>query len=205
MHSKKSKIILISTLILGAAAAAVLFYWTGNSGNPADIINSQIQEQKKPVLKTYINTGYGFSFDYPSEWEVSYFSDETGKTILAQKADDPQQDVQVYIQPFDEPETSLTKQRILKDLPGMTIENEKAMTLASGINALSFSGRDENFGKTREVWFVHNGFLYQITAPSGNQEILEKMINSWKLNNSQNRTEAPVSEGAKAPVKPLKR
>ncbi len=106
MHSRKSKIILISIFIIGAAAATVLFYWPGNPDNSADIVSRQ-------------------------------------------------------------------------------------ETLASGVSALSFSGRDENFGQTQdenfgqtqEVWFVHNGFLYQITAPSGNQEILEEMINSWKLNN----------------------
>ena len=158
-------------------------------------------------FKTFTHPGYGFSFDYPDSWNASSFSEGDGETVLIQKSQIPnppeaeqarngasksqtnpnsqnsndQNGLQIYISEFDEPETGLTRERILQDIPDLKIANEQAVKL-SGLDGLRFDSVNQSGQATKEIWLVHNGFLYQISAVVGSEEVLNKMIESWKFN-----------------------
>ncbi len=92
------------------------------------------------------------------------------------------QGMQIYISLFDEPETTLTKERILQDLPDLKIDNDKQIKIAGVIDALRFDSANQSGENTKEVWFVYNNFLYQISAVVDSEAVLEKMIGTWKFN-----------------------
>lgn len=125
--------------------------------------------------RNYTHPGYGFSFEYPDGWNVSSFAEGEGETVLIQPG------VQIYISIFDEEETALTKERILADIPDLKIENDKQIKIANTIDALSFDSANQGGQNTKEVWFVYNRFLYQISA-AGNGGVLDKIINTFKFN-----------------------
>ncbi|MBU1102571.1 hypothetical protein KJ853_02860 [Patescibacteria group bacterium] len=134
----------------------------------------------KSDFKNYIHAGYGFSFDYPADWSVDIFKDDVGDVAVIQNAETG---ILIYVYPFDEP-GPITKERILRDVPDMTIENGRQIKIgeAGVIDVLIFDSDEREMGPSKEMWFVHGGFLYQISAAEGSGEALNKIIESWKFN-----------------------
>ena len=85
---------------------------------------------------------------------------------------------QIFVMPFDEP-GPLTHERILIDLDiDMT---SPALIDLDGIQAPIFNSKDENFGKTFEVWFIHGNKLYQIMTYAAYERQLLKILETWKF------------------------
>lgn len=125
-----------------------------------------VEEEKNQLTHTYSNKKYGFSFHYPDGFNVSEFAEgELGDIVLMQgpSKNNIQAGFQIFIAPFDEP-GPITKERILQDEPTMMVENGQSIILPSGIPAFAFLSKNQSLGHTLEVWFVHNGYLYQIST-----------------------------------------
>jgi hypothetical protein len=130
--------------------------------------------------QTYSNSKYNFSFKYPKGFTVANFQEgEYGETILIRKhgAKDA---FQIFISPFDEP-GSLTKERILKDVPDMVIENAENRILKNGAPGLIFFSQEPSLGRTREVWFIHNGYLYQVSTYVELDRWLANILSTWRF------------------------
>jgi len=191
--SKKLKIIIILVffaLLLGGAAFGV---WTKikNSLNEEGDKLSDLLGQKSPgggvaendsggqaQIKTFSHPVYRFSFNYPEGWSAESFLEEEGEAVLVQSQNE-ESGIAVFVYPFDEA-GPLTKKRILRDVPDMKMENETTLKIV-GLDALGFDNNQREFGPTKEVWFVYNGFLYEISAALGSGEVLYMMVESWKF------------------------
>ncbi len=202
---KKSTIIIFSILtILGLTLlSACGRNLSQNNPAPADqnsagqnVSTAPLTATSSPSVgfKTFTHPGYGFSFDYPVNWNVSSFAEGEGETVLIQRASASDQrnnprnisgqgegGIQIYISIFDEPDTVLTKQRILQDIPDLKIANDQPMKVA-GLDALRFDSVNQSGRNTKEVWLVYNGFLYQISTVVGSEAVLNKMIETWRFN-----------------------
>lgn len=156
----------------------------GASGTaPAEIvkpaggeINSNQAAKGEPGFKTYAHPKYGFSFSYPDGWSAEAFQDDGGDGVAVQNQETG---IMILIYPFPEP-GPISRERILKDVPDLKIKNEIVLKVA-GLDALGFETDEREFGPTKEVWFVYNGFLYQISGATGSGAALEKIIASWKF------------------------
>lgn len=152
-------------------------------------LTGQVSEKSAGMSETYTNSKYGFSFSHPKELNVSEFAEEG-----ADSTSSPQADVvlaggvfQLLISPFDESEP-ITKARILKDIPDMAIADDKIISVggfdgltAGGVNALSFKSKDESGGETLEIWFVRNGYLYQISSFASFEKQILQILGTWKF------------------------
>jgi len=190
--SKKSKITIIS-LAAAVLIGGAVFLWKSDFNKTKEVGLQNSPKSDLNGFKTYTHPGYGFSFDYPGGWNVSSFAEGEGEVVLIQPvrsqpsgtaavppvAERTSNGLQIYISMFDEEETSLTKERILADIPDMLIENDKQIKIANAIDALSFDSANEAGDKTKEVWFVYNSFLYQITAAAGSEATLNTIIQTW--------------------------
>lgn len=174
-------------LILVAILLAVLVVWAvkkqgGGDAAPAGGPPAGASEKSLGSFKTYTHAGYGFTFDYPADWNATSFYDGQGETVLAQPPSASDQRInprqisglQIYIIPFDEP-GPITKERILADLPEIKINDEKQIKIA-GLDALSFESAE-----LAEIWFVREGFLYQITASANNKEVLDNAVETLRF------------------------
>lgn len=176
INSKKGSSLGQASLVAGSGGAGES---SGGSEAPkTDFLGtpsgSQALGSKTTKLaKTYSNVEFGFSFDYPEGLNISGFAEgETGYTILAQKSGS-RESFQIFISEFDEP-GPITPERIKQDLPDMVIDDPKPVILGSRasdgsltskkIEALIFFSQHTSLGRTREVWFVRNGKLFQITT-----------------------------------------
>jgi uncharacterized protein (UPF0333 family) len=132
------------------------------------------------ITKTYTNSEHNFSFDYPKEFKITEFGEEENKTILINNADNKFQ-FQIIISYFGE-SGPLTQKRILQDLPDLKMENVQQKTLKNGDSVLIFLSDGSNSEKTREVWFIYNEYLYQISALQSFNDELNKILATWKFN-----------------------
>lgn len=171
------KILITATTVLVIAGVGFLIFWKRGSFPTSDSLvsksinpvssknNSAPSLPRSKLSKTYSNSELGLSFNYPEGFNVSSFAEgEAGFTILVQKPN-TKESFQFFISDFDEP-GPITTARIKKDVPDMVIENPQEVLIGSGKNlpALIFFSRNESLGRTREVRFVVNAKLYQLTT-----------------------------------------
>ena len=53
--------------------------------------------------------------------------------------------------------------------------------MIDGTPAKSFVGSNDQMGATREVWFIHGSYLYEITTYKGFDQLLDPILQSWKF------------------------
>ncbi len=135
--------------------------------------------------KEYSHKVLGFSFEYSKDYSISSFGnyfDSNGETVLLQK-EKGVQGLQILITPFDE-NIDLTVQKIKKDLPSLSMSEEKEVKIGGGntsIQAVVFrSGNNLSVGKSIEAWFVYNKNLYQISSTEESEELFDIIIKTWK-------------------------
>ena len=173
--------ILVLVIVLVIIFLFVKFSKNNNGGITEDLIidddktSSNVVEGvipgevKKVDEKTnaFIHKQYGFSLDYPSNMKASNFKEGDGEQIIFQGSNGDW--FQMYITPWDE-EGDITSARIKKDLPDILIKDPQNVIIGPkqkegvGPHALIFWSYDSGLGDTREVWFVQNGNLYQVTT-----------------------------------------
>ena len=129
--------------------------------------------------------------EYPRHLTVDTFSEPNDSATLVFREEDknkPEKErlgFQIFITPFGEEET-ITPERIQKDLPFAVVEDPQQVIInpeASAeeeIQALLFWSNDPDIGRTREVWFTKNGYLYEITTYADLNEWLPLILSTWR-------------------------
>ena len=66
------------------------------------------------------------------------------------------------------------------DIPDGKIIEPVDIVIGEGITALAFFSNSK-LGELREVWFIHDGYLYQLTTYKEWDEWLANIMKSWKF------------------------
>ena len=124
-----------------------------------DVISSDILPDN---TLEYRNTLHDFSLFYPDDLKVKEY-DEGGsvQTVVIEDARG-EKGFQIFIVPYSS--QKITKERFKMDMPSGVMEEPTNIVIDSNIPATMFFGSNAILGKTREVWFVKDGYLYEITA-----------------------------------------
>lgn len=130
--------------------------------------------------KTYTNPTNHFSFNYPKDFTIADVPDDVGESIVVQNVT-AHVGFQVYVRAFDEPLSAITPNRIEADIPNLKISNPQSVTVGQGVEGLAFISTDVSKVSQREVWFVRDGFLYQISSPIANEALLHDVLLTWKF------------------------
>lgn len=132
-----------------------------------------------PLTNTYRNEAYSFNFKYPEGLIPSSFPNpEFEGDIIILSDNKTGVGMQIIVSPFDEELTALTVERIKRDVPDMTIVDPQDVLLGDQGKGVAFLDGTLD-SATRNVWFVANGFLYQITSPKVFDGVLKGILNSW--------------------------
>ena len=128
----------------------------------------------------YKNDRFGFSLQYPQEFTVEIFADyKDTETIVIQREDGKRAGFQIFVSWYGE---ELRKERILNDLGILPhLENLREITIGDRLPAFAFNSRDASIGKTKEVWFSHNSYLYQITTYAHFSDELDQILTTWRF------------------------
>lgn len=111
---------------------------------------------------SYTNDQYGFSFHYPQGLIYEEFDEGGGaKTIVFQHPDNARVGFQIYITPYEG--DTITGERILYDASG-AVSELKEENIREDFLAATFMSEAPILGKTREIWWLHGGFLFELTT-----------------------------------------
>lgn len=156
-----------------------------DQSNPfAESEYEQLIEGETPKTKRYVNTAYYFTFEYPTDMKINSFGeDEKSNVILIQDttADKVNRSFQIYMNPFDEVLAVMTPTRLRRDIPNLVIDNPQEVVLGDSTHALMALSNDPAIGRTREVWIISDGTLYQITAREEADPWIAEVMKSWKF------------------------
>lgn len=180
MNSKKNLYIVLGVVIL-TIIALVLMRGGGNFSLSGGELPKELTEELGEA-KTYENKENNFAFSYPEKLKITEMAIEGiegGKRILAESRETPGKGFEVIILPFGE--DLISKERILQDVPDIVIKNEKDVKVSGDVDALAFESEDENIGATHEIWFVHDGFLYQARTYSDFGGYMEEILKQWRF------------------------
>jgi hypothetical protein len=143
--------------------------------------SKEVRGDAEPVTlsETYTHAEPGFSFRYPATFTVSEIPQaEDSALLLVEDPTRERQGFQVSSMPYDEAEP-LTPERIRQDVPDITMENAQPFRVA-GEPGISFvQQQDPALGKTYEVWFVHNGMLYEAATYADRAALLHDVLSTW--------------------------
>jgi hypothetical protein len=76
--------------------------------------------------------------------------------------------------------TQITQAQLELDEPSGVVQDRTDTTVA-GVQAITFFGHNDEIGDTREVWFIHSGFLYEVTTYKELNAWLQPIIQSWRF------------------------
>jgi hypothetical protein len=197
------KTIIIIAVVVALLSGAIIFLSLSNKKSPQgeEIKFNENQSEADNIQNTYTLTPseedeknnifadsqYGFSFQYPKSFTATKFSDqEQTATILVQgknpSAVSGQAGFQVFIAPFDDEPGLPTKERILQDVPEMKITSFENRVLKNGVPAIIFFNEGtSSLGKTREIWFIKNGYLYQVSTTAALDSLVAQIIATWRF------------------------
>ena len=133
------------------------------------------EKKEMPENSTvYTNTDYKFSLAYPKELEIQIFTEEDGDTILFQHPAE-KRGFQLFISSY--PDKDFITDSVLRQyLPGLILDAPQEIILPGDKHALLFWSEAPEIGKTREVWFIHNDYLFGITTYAQLDEWLAYII-----------------------------
>jgi hypothetical protein len=193
---KKSVIVLASLATLGVAVVLVdhLSRPDDNAISISDISTST--QQTEPHVQgladlprgeprnitrgynEYLNTDYKFSVFYPQDLQFDQRDEGKGaKSIIFEDANG-EKGFQIFVVPYSD--TTITTERFKDDEPSGVLQDPVNM-LVDGVKATAFYGHVPDFGDTREVWFIRDGFLYEVATYKELEPWLSEIMSTWKF------------------------
>lgn len=169
--------------VLGVATVLVVGMF-GNSESTHTFLplverSGHVSESRAEGTLRYTHPERSFSLMFPKELAVHNVDEgNRSETIVFQKPGE-QVGFQIFITPYSEPD--ITKERLELDVKGGVVDEPTEVVIGSGQRALVFWSNDPVIGRLREVWFIHGGFLYEVTTYAPLDEWLSEIMSTWEF------------------------
>lgn len=125
----------------------------------------------------YRSTRYNFSLFHPADLAVQEFDEGGGAQTIAFESEEGV-GFQIFIVPYTQ--SQITEERFRKDAPS-GVMREPVEVLIDGARATLFFSEHALLGETREVWFIKNSFLFEVTTYKALDEWLAEIMATWKF------------------------
>lgn len=127
--------------------------------------------------RTYSNNEYKFSLVYPEDMHVTERLEAADGHTITFKNDSGEKAFQIFITPYVD--SQISQSRIALDTRSATKPEE--IVLAGGLHALLFSSSDPTGESLREIWFLHDKHLYEVTTYEDLDAWLSQVLTTWKF------------------------
>lgn len=140
-------------------------------------LTTQPQKREPPAgYSEYRSTLFAFSLFYPSSMKVSEFDEGGGaQSITFENAGDAI-GFQIFIVPYKEHQVSSA--RFSQDVPTGVMKEPTNVTV-DGVFGTMFYSQSLTLGDTREIWFINNGYLYEVTTLKTLDSWLIERMKTW--------------------------
>jgi hypothetical protein len=129
---------------------------------------------------TYTNDMYGFSIEYPESLQAIDHAERAGAHSVTFESDTDEKGFQIFITPYNG--NQITASRINLDTRGTAQGEPQEVVLDDGTRALIFFSESPVLGTLREVWFIHDGYLYEVTTYAEFDVWLTGIMKTWRFN-----------------------
>jgi hypothetical protein len=126
----------------------------------------------------YENVDYKFSLLYPNDLSVREYKESADSMSATFESPDGAKGFQIYVTKYVG--TQITPERFKLDEPS-GVRTDPTDVIIDGTRATMFWGNNALMGDTREVWFIHDGFLYEVTTYKDLDSWLGSIMQSWKF------------------------
>lgn len=126
----------------------------------------------------YVNERYRFSYWHTPQATITEYDEGGGAMTIVHENEEKVRGMQIFIVPYAE--EKISEERFRLDVPSGVRENVEATTL-DGVEAVTFTSYDARLGETREIWFIKDGHLYEITTFKGVGQWFAPVIQSWRF------------------------
>lgn len=161
-------------------ASAYFFYRKDHVGSVDGLqigrVNMMLRNNIPQGWKEYRNDRYGFSVLHPRTLFVSEQFEVGGVITIVFENIKEQKGFQVFIVPYTE--SQISEERFKKDVPSGIRKNIEDITI-DGTSAVAFYSTDQYLGDMREVWFIANGFLYEVSTIKSYEKTLSDILLTW--------------------------
>ena len=124
----------------------------------------------------YSNPQFHFSVSYPQNLHVQEYNEAGGGLTVTFQDIVADQEFQVYVSPYSDSE--ITDARFKLDEPSGVKVDPTDVTI-DGAPGIEFFSNAPRLNDTREVWFIHGGFLYEVTTYKELDAWLQPILQSW--------------------------
>ena len=128
--------------------------------------------------REYKNDSYLFSLDAQQDLTVSEQKGAGNSLTVLFGNQSTGQGFQVFVIPYGD--AKITPERFKEDEPSGVMNSPANITI-DGAAATEFQSTNQAMGATREIWFIHNGLLYEVTAPISLDSWLLNIMKTWKF------------------------
>ncbi|HET8581132.1 MAG TPA: hypothetical protein VFL98_01535 [Candidatus Paceibacterota bacterium] len=149
-----------------------------------------------PGMARFTHPRYAFSLDFPDSLGVT--RDKEGNAseidVFAPRDASSTSDerFQLFITPYAQ--ATITQARLAEDIPNGDIRDmqEAVIGIGQAIHAAIFQSSDPlTHEQTREVWFIHDGFLFEVTAPFSADSWLASIMQTFRFASSTDHAADP--------------
>ena len=205
---KKYLIIGVVVILISSAGLIVRFYPYEGSGKaegaavvlsadpvfsaaPSSKSSTEVSSVPSPVsqltpqtgqaiegMRAYSNTAFHFGLLFPDNLHATEYKEQGGSLTASFQYPNTSQGFQVYVTPYSGKQIDAARFKL--DEPSGVVQSpiEIQVDDASGI---MFFGKNAIMGDTREVWFIHGGFLYEVTTYKELDTWLGGIMRTWKF------------------------
>ena len=180
-----------TTLVIGVMLGVGFFVLSRKSENkvPSQVNSSEtkitaltVEKEEQEIIpagyKKYQSAKYGFSILYP-EILAQKEIDEGGNasTITFQNPAEGK-GFQIFVVPYGA--SQVTEAQFKKDAPSGVREGLQNIVI-DGATGASFYSKNSALGETAELWFIHGGYLYEVTTLKPLAPWLSEIMQTWKF------------------------
>ena len=171
--SKGRNVKIISIVLIVVALSLSYYIYNLRAGH------SSVPYVVPALSKPYTNSKYHFSLMLPDDFTVRESSMDGKDMIVFQNS--KSEGIQITISPYDDIKV-LTADMIEKELPDMKVSDAEPVEIGMYNKGVAFRSNNDAFdGASREVWFVFDSKLYQISTYERFDKLLQKMFETWRF------------------------
>lgn len=170
---KKFSIFIAIIIVTVSVGGYFYFFKNMNTEN----LSSDKSEVSTDTLQ-YKNIERSFTLEYPRD--LKYKDTDEGDTThtIVFSDDTGDKSFQIFFTPYLGDQ--ITQSRILKDVSSGKFTQPIDIVINGSIRAIVFFSTID-VGEMREVWFLHDGYLFQVTTYRDLDEWLAKIMETWEF------------------------